>query len=117
MASFGMLTAVVNAAAPSAAGHSALWDDLNGIEEATAAWKTQKIEKPEMVWMFSPWPANLVTEAGTDERILYVTRRVNRVNPYFSQRVAPFVAGMKAWWESGARSIQPEPARQVASLH
>jgi predicted amidohydrolase len=116
MASFGMLTAVVNAAAPSAAGHSAIWDDLNGIEEAKAAWQTRKIEKPELIWMYSPWSANLVTEAGSGEKILYVTRRVNRFNPYFAQRVAPFVASMKTWWENGARSILPDTTRQVASI-
>src|SRR5688572_8371814 len=87
MASYGMLTAVVNAAGPSAAGHSAIWDDLGGVQQ------------PGMTWIASPVSADLVVEAERDETILYVTRKVNKTNPHLS-RIAP---AKKEWWERGAR--------------
>ena len=91
MGSYGMLTAVVNAAAPSAAGRSAIWDDLGGVQQ------------PGTVWLSSPSSADLVVEAEHDETILYVTRRVNKVNPHLA-RIAP---PMKGWWERGARIVLP----------
>jgi predicted amidohydrolase len=106
MSSCVMLTAVVNAAAPSAAGRSAIWDDLDSIDKAATAIRGGRLTKPESVFIYSPWSANLVTEANGDEQILYVTRRVNKLNPHLS-RATPLASKAQAWWNSGVSLIQP----------
>ena len=58
------------------------------------------------MFIYSPWSANLVTEASGDEQILYVTRRVNKLNPHLS-RVTPLARKTQAWWNSGVSLIQP----------
>jgi hypothetical protein len=69
--------------------------------------RSGKIEKPDLVWLYSPWLANLVTEATGDERILYVTRRLNKANPQAEAGAVRIAARMQHWLQDGVRMVLP----------
>jgi len=103
LASFCTFSATVNAADPqgltrpsaSANGGSCLWEDFDGHRKKPAG----------PVEVFSQYSACRVVSAGRRETILYATRSMPRVNPYFGRLVAGRYPHLEPWYHLGARIV------------
>lgn len=97
LGSFGTLTVLANAG-----GHSAIWEDLSGREEARAV--VRGLPRPDtgQVRIYSPFSANLVAEAGPGPDLILATRRIAGRNLHYPDRTANFHRVMARWYEFGA---------------
>jgi predicted amidohydrolase len=97
LGSFGTLTIMANAG-----GHSAIWDDLRGGEEARAVVRGLPPPDAWQARIFSPFSANLVVEAGAEPQLILAKRRIPGKNAYHPQRTANYHPAMRSWYELGA---------------
>jgi len=108
LASWATFTTTVNAASPEglkspsapADGGSAIWEDLRRREESNLAKVGQKAPGHERMSIYSPFSANCLVRAGSDEQILFAKERMN-LSP--EHRSARFNPRMEAWYSLGAR--------------
>src|SRR5262249_21784075 len=91
-------------------GGSAVWDDLNTLEERRAVVKGTGNKDTGGVEVFSPFSANLVAKAGPGPQIVYAARTVNKRNPYHPSRTASMNPAMRWWYELGAAAIRSASA-------
>jgi predicted amidohydrolase len=115
LSSFHMFSATANVI------ESAIWDDLRGVEERKAA--VSDLTKPDVgnVKIYSPFSANLVTQAGTDDQLLIATRNLPSRNPHYPDRTKKFNPQMDDWYRLGASIVRQglvshgEPTKLVST--
>jgi predicted amidohydrolase len=103
LASFCTFSATVNAADPQgvarpsapANGGSCLWEDFNGHRKKP----TGSVE------VFSQYSACRVVSAGRQEKIIYATRTIPKLNSFFARLVSGRYPHLEPWYYLGARII------------
>ncbi|MCS7239555.1 MAG: hypothetical protein NZ899_15010 [Thermoguttaceae bacterium] len=92
-ASFGMFSAMANVVG------STLWEDLDPRPERRAIIDRRPWPDRPDVDIYSPFGANLIREAGAEEKLISAKRRIPGINQYFSDRIARFpdVAAWLTW--------------------
>jgi predicted amidohydrolase len=103
LASFCTFSATVNAADPQglarpslpANGNSAIWEDFDGHRKKPAG----------NCEVFSQYSACRVVSAGRQEKVLYATRTMPRLNPHYSRFVARRYPHLEPWYHLGAGII------------
>jgi len=104
LASFCTFSATVNAADPQdvarpsipANGGSCLWEDFNGHRKKPA--------RP--VEVFSQYSACRIASAGRQEKIIYATRTIPKVNSHFARLVSGRYPHLEPWYHLGARIVR-----------
>jgi hypothetical protein len=87
---------------------SAIWDDLQDLEERRAEVRLLPRPDGKGAEVYSPFSANLVIRAGADTQLITATRRVGTKNRYHPARTSAFNPQMDAWYRIGASLIQPD---------
>jgi len=103
LASFCTFSATVNAADPQdtsrpsvpANGGSAIWEDFDGHRKRPT----------DAVEVFSQYSACRVVSAGRQEKLIYATRTMPKLNPYFARLVAGRCPHLEPWYHLGARIV------------
>jgi hypothetical protein len=104
LASYGTFTAAANVTG------SALWDDLEGMAESRHIVKGTPKPNRGPLEVDSPFSANLVVSATTEQPVITATRRVSKINPHFARRLAAFNPQMEPWYRIGAALMAPPNA-------
>ena len=87
---------------------SAIWDDLQTLDERNSV--VRNLPRPDTgpVEVYSPFSANLVVRAGAMPQLITATRHVGKINQYHPRRTSNFNPQMDAWYRLGAAIIHPD---------